>query len=70
MARELAPAGGEAPQTGQHGVPERSRRLGYDCFAAEREQAPSPRGIACYSVSVSLFTNAPGNNIEAVARWL
>jgi len=26
--------------------------------------------LCCYRVKVKRFTNAPGNNIEAVARWL
>ena len=35
-----------------------------------REQSRSYRGLGIYRVSVSRLTNAPGNNADAVARWL
>lgn len=35
-----------------------------------REQSRSYRVLGVYRVKVSLLTNAPGNNADAVARWL
>jgi hypothetical protein len=32
--------------------------------------SPLATGFCVYSVKVSLLTSAPGNNAEAVARWL
>ncbi|PMY50436.1 hypothetical protein C1X69_21350 [Pseudomonas sp. FW305-67] len=44
VARELAPAGlRSSPKTLRRGVAVKPHPLFYDCFAAEREQAPSPQ---------------------------
>ncbi|CAI8715665.1 conserved hypothetical protein [Pseudomonas sp. IT-P100] len=46
VARELAPAGlRSSPKTMRRGASVKPHSLIYDSCAAEREQAPSPRGI-------------------------
>src|SRR5471032_2343407 len=46
VARGLAPVGlRSAPKNGRCIFPIRQHRIIYDCFAAERGQAPSPQGL-------------------------
>ncbi|MNR32586.1 hypothetical protein D3C85_1501830 [compost metagenome] len=37
---------------------------------ARSHKVPGVPGVCGYSVNVSRFTSAPGNNADAVARWL
>ncbi|KAA0988549.1 hypothetical protein FQ192_15980 [Pseudomonas sp. ANT_J12] len=58
VARELAPAGlRSSPKTLRRGVSVKPRLLFYDCFAAGREQAPSPQRPCARALGFTLFAS-------------